>query len=79
MRFRGLVLAFDQLAKASTFVFNANSTNFMSEVSCSLSSFFVVAQVRDQLFQAMRNSEPRVRSVFLTDSILISTPYLPCR
>ena len=27
----------------------------------------------------MRNSDPRVRIVFVTDSILISTPYLPCR
>ena len=34
----------------------------------------VVAQVRDQLFQAMRNSDPRVRIVLFTDSIPISTP-----
>ena len=38
VRLRGFALAFDRLAKASTFVFNANSSNFISEVSCSLSS-----------------------------------------
>ena len=43
---RGFALAVDRLAKASTFVFNANSSDFVSEVSCSLSSLFV-DQIRD--------------------------------
>ena len=34
---RGFALAFDRLVKASTFVFNAKSSDFVSEVSCSLS------------------------------------------
>ena len=38
-----------------------------------------VDQIRDQLIQSMRNSDPRVRIVFFTDSVQISTPYLPCR
>ena len=52
--------------KASTFVFNANSSNFISEVSCSLSlsSLFV------------RNSDPRVKSVTnLTGQIFKSVPW----
>ena len=57
VRLRGFALAFDRLAKASTFVFNANSSNCISEVSCSLSSALLVAQVRDQLIQAIRNSD----------------------
>ena len=36
---RGFALAFDRFAKANTFVFNANSSDFVSEVSCSLSSY----------------------------------------
>ena len=38
VRLCGFVLAFDRLAKASAFVFNANASVFVSEVSCSLSS-----------------------------------------
>ena len=38
VRLRGFALAFHWLAKACTFVFNANSSDFISEVSCSLSS-----------------------------------------
>ena len=39
IRLRGFALAFDRLAKASTFVFNAQSSDFISEVSCSLYSY----------------------------------------
>ena len=39
VRLRGFASAFDRLAKASTFVFNANSSDIISEVSCSLSSY----------------------------------------
>ena len=38
VRLRGFALAFDRLAKASSFVFNAKSSNCISEVSCSLLS-----------------------------------------
>ena len=37
----------------------------------------VVAQFRDQLIQAMRNSDPRVRIVFVYRFYYDSTPYLP--
>ena len=36
---RGFALAFDRLAKARAFDFNAKSSNCISEVSCSLLSF----------------------------------------
>ena len=39
VRLCGFALAFDRLAKASTFVCNAKSSNRISEVSCSLLSF----------------------------------------
>ena len=39
VRLCGFVLAFDRLAKASTFVFKAKSSNCISEVSCSLLPF----------------------------------------
>ena len=39
IRLRGFALAFDRLAKASTFVFNAKSSNCIEDVSCSLLSF----------------------------------------
>ena len=45
VRLRGFALAFDRLAKASTFVFNANSSNCISEVSCSLSSSLLLKSV----------------------------------
>ena len=40
---RGFASAFDRLANASTFVFNANSSDFVSEVSCSLSSYSLLS------------------------------------
>ena len=50
VRLRGFALSFDRLAKASSFVFNAKSSNFISEVSFSyIDVLLVVAQVRDQL------------------------------
>ena len=42
---RGFALAFDRLAKASTFVFNA-----VSEVSCSLSSYSLSIKSVTNLF-----------------------------
>ena len=44
VRLCGFALAFDLLAKASTFVFNAKSSNCISEVSCSL-----LSQVRENV------------------------------
>ena len=54
----GFALAFVRLAKANTSVFNANNSVFVSEVSCSSSSYSFFDQVCDQLVQAMRNSDP---------------------
>ena len=42
-RLCGFTLAFDRLAKASTFVFNAQSSDCISEVSCSLLSFSLLS------------------------------------
>ena len=49
VRLRGFALAFDRLAKASTFVFNAKSSNCISEVPCSLlsSSLLLLKSVTD--------------------------------
>ena len=41
VRLCGFVLAFDRLAKSLAFNFNAYSSNYMSEVSCSLLFKFV--------------------------------------
>ena len=51
VRLRGLALAFDRLAKTSTFVFDANSSNFISEVSCSLSLSSVLLKSVTNLFK----------------------------
>ena len=59
IRLRGLDLAFDRLEKASTFVFNANSSNELHFRGFLLVVVVLfVDQVRDQLIQAMRNSDP---------------------
>ena len=47
---RGFVLVFDRLAKASTFVFNAHSSDFVSDVSCSLSSYSLSIKSVTNLF-----------------------------
>ena len=60
-RFSGFALAFDRLAKSPAFNFNAYSSNYHLLVVVLL----LVVQVRDQLIQAMRNSDPRVRIVFV--------------
>ena len=80
VRLRGFALAFDRLAKASTFVFNANSSDFISEISCSsASSYSLSIKSVTNLFSPWEIlTHERELSLF-TDSILISTPYLPCR
>ena len=71
VRLCDFALAFDRLAKARAFDFNAQSSNCISEV-------LLVARVRDQLIQAMRNSDPRESIVLVHRlDILISTPNLP--
>ena len=47
----GFALAFDRLAKASTFVFNANSSDFVSELSCSSSSHSLSIKSVTKLFK----------------------------
>ena len=67
IRLCGCALAFDLLAKAGAFDFNAKLSNCILKV-CFLLVVVVllhVAQVRDQLFQVMRNYDPRVRIVFV--------------
>ena len=59
VRLRGFALAFDRLAKASAFVLQRkiielHFRGFLLVVVVLL----VVAQVRDQFVQAMRNSDP---------------------
>ena len=75
----GFVQAFDRLAKGKCIRFQRKIFDLHLRGFLLVVVVLLVAQVRDQLSQAMRNSDPRVRMVFVTDSILISTPYLPCR
>ena len=44
---------------------NANTSVFVSEVSCSLSSHSLSIKICDQLVQSMSNSDPRVIIVFV--------------
>ena len=63
--FRGLALAFDRLAKAHAFNFKAYSSNCTFWGLLLVVVVLFVAQVCDQLVQSMRNSDPRVRFVFV--------------
>ena len=66
VRLRGFALAFDRLAKARYIRFQREI--FELHLRCLLLVvvvFLVVAQVRDQLIQSMRNSDPRVRIVLV--------------
>ena len=76
---RGVALAFGRLAKASTFIFNANSSDFVSEVSCSLSSYSLSIKSVTNLFNPWEILPHKWESSLFTDSILMSTPYLPCK
>ena len=51
VRLRGFAFAFDRLAEASTFVFNAKSSNCISEVSCSLLSSSLLLKSVTNLFK----------------------------
>ena len=56
----GLALAFDRLAKANTFVFNANMFRLRFKGLLHVVVVLLVDQVCDQLVQSMRDSDPRV-------------------
>ena len=80
VRLRGFALAFDRLAKASTFVFNATSSNCISEVSCSLLSFSLsLLKSVTNWFKPWEILTHEWELSLFTDSILISTPNLPCK
>ena len=51
IRLCGFALAFNRLAKASTFDFYAQSSNCISEVSCSLSSSSLLLKSVTNLFK----------------------------
>ena len=73
-------LAFDRLAKASTFVFNAQSSNCISELSCSLSSSsLLLLKSVTNLFKPWEILTHGWELSLITDAILFSTPYLPCK
>ena len=73
VRLRGFALAFDRIAKASTIVFNANSSDFISEVSCSLSSSSLLLKSVTNLFNPWEILTHEWELSLFTDSILIST------
>ena len=68
----GCALAFDRPA-------NANSSDFVSEVSCSLSSYSLSIKSVTNLFNPWDILTHEWELSLCTDSILFSTPYLPCR
>ena len=76
---RGLALAFGRLAEARTFNFNAQSSNCISEVSYSLSSSSLLLKSVTNLFKPWEILTHEWELSLFTDSILISTPFLPCR
>ena len=79
IRLCGFALAFDRLAKARAFDFNAQSSNCISEVSCSLSSCSLLFKFVTNLFKPWELQTHAWEWSLFTDSILISTPYFPCR
>ena len=80
VRLRGFVSAFDRLAKASNIRFQRKIFELHFRGFLLVVVLLVFAEVRDQLIQAMRNSDRRVRIVFVYRlKNLISTPYLPCK
>ena len=73
-RLCGFALAFDRLAKARAFDFYAHSSNCTSDFSCSLLFKFVT-----NFFKQWEILTQEYELSLFTDSILISTPYLPCK
>ena len=79
-RLCGFALAFDRLAKARAFDFNAKLSNCISEVSCSLLSFpLLLLKSVTNLFKPWEILTHEWELSLFTDSILISTPYFPCK
>ena len=77
--FLGFALAFDRLEKTNTSVFSAKTSVFVSEVSCSLSSNSVSIKSKMNFFNPWKIPTHEWELFLSKDSILISTPYLPCR
>ena len=66
IRLRGFALAFDRHAKKQVLSFSAhNLRTAFQRFPARCRRPLVVAQVCDQLSQAMRNSDPRLRIVFV--------------
>ena len=72
-------LAFDRLAKSLACNLNAYSSNCISEVSCSLSSWSLLFKFVTNLFKPWEILTHEWEWSLLKDSILISTLYLPYR
>ena len=79
VRLGGFTLAFHRLAKASVSVFNANASVFVWEVSCSLSSCSLLLKSVTNFFKPWEILTQEWELSLFTDSILNSTPYLPCK
>ena len=74
MRLRGFALAFDRHAKSFAFSFNEHSSSWSCGISVSLLFKFVT-----NLFKPWEILTHEWELSLFTDSILISTPCLPCR
>ena len=79
VRLCGFALAFDRLAKARAFVLNEKLSNFISEVSCSLSSYSLLLKSVTNFFKPWEILTQEWELCLFTTSCLISTPYLPCK
>ena len=79
VRLCGFALAFDRLAKARAFDFQRKIVGLHLGGFLLVDVVLLVDQIRDQLIESKRNSDPRVRIVFVYRLIPISTPYLPCK
>ena len=74
-----VVLLFDRLAKSPAFNLNAYSSNCTSEVSCSLSSWSLLLKSVTNLIKPREFLTHEWELCLFADSILISTPYFPCK
>ena len=77
VRLCGFALAFNRLARANTFVLNANTSNFISEISCSLSSSSLLLKSMANLIKPWEILTHEWELSLYADSILSSTPCLP--
>ena len=79
VRLCGFALTFDLLAKSPAFNFSTYSSNCISEVSCSLSSWSLLFNFVTNLFLPWEILTHEWELSLFIDSIPISTPCLPCR